>query len=123
MLVDGLHRSLSLSVEVGPWEDYVLLPGGKLVSWIVHTTTMSVYGFIIEGMPPLFPSLTHTSLPTDLIASNFKIYFFENFPTTEPSHHPKLRINTTKTMTLAALRGYHSEISSRHYYLLGSGFN
>jgi hypothetical protein len=104
--------------------------GERLISWIVHATTTGIYGFIVHGLSPSFLSL---SLPlsdlarhSDTVASNYRIYFFEDSPSQEFISNTTavdtgtIRINVKKTLVVRTLRGYHSEIS-RHFYLLGTG--
>lgn len=122
---------LLICVAVGSWEDSVLLPVGKLVSWVIHSSTLTIYGFIIQGLP-LFPFQVCLIHLTDLVLSNYRIYFFEDLPSTgfsQPSSSESvgsrigIRINEKKTMVVDSLKGYNSQISSRHFYILGSGLN
>jgi hypothetical protein len=48
---------------IGSWEDFSIIPGGRLLSWLVSFLKKEIVGFIIEGIALQSPAayLTHLS--------------------------------------------------------------
>jgi hypothetical protein len=36
--------------DVGSWENHTVLPGGRLLSWLVSLSSEDIMGFIVEGL-------------------------------------------------------------------------
>jgi hypothetical protein len=45
---------------IGSWEDRMVLPGGRLLSWLVSMRSEEIMGFIVEGIPVAMPQFSHS---------------------------------------------------------------
>jgi hypothetical protein len=55
-------RPVSVLTGVGDWEDRKIIPGGRLLSWLVSFSNKEIMGFIVEGLFlhfSFFPHIPH----------------------------------------------------------------
>jgi hypothetical protein len=123
---------------IGSWEDQTILPGGRLLSWLVSLRRREVTGFVVEGTDtsPLPLSLTHThalspapACSSDTNSSSYLIYFLEDSSSrrlSSPSRSlsitgPGISISRNNTLSPSTIHRYLPGVSDKKLYLMTSG--
>jgi hypothetical protein len=116
-------RPVTLS-GIGSWENQTILPGGRLVAWLVSLLTEEIIGFVVQGLLS-FLSFSFSPMP-DPNSSNYLIHSVQYSPANSRRlsiSDPGISVSIppNKTISTRTIREYVPGVSNRRLYLLNSG--